>query len=136
MVNLETVILHLGMLRKGKALRAPWVVLLRKDPVLCRPLPAIGHMWCSRVEDPPGAGVGDPPLSTPPDASKSTEDMVKALKLLQNVMTEEDFSKYEKMVMLPLPKKVERKKLREEELWRQCQKEENLKKKKKSSGAS
>ena len=50
---------------------------------------------------PPGAGVGDPPLPIPPDAIKSTEDMVKALKLLQNVMTKEDFSKYEKMVMLP-----------------------------------
>ena len=56
------------------------------------------------------------------------EDMLKVLKLLQSVMTEDDFSKYEKMVLPPPPKKDERKKLREEELWRQCQKEENLKK--------
>ena len=48
--------------------------------------------------------------------------------LLQNVMTKEDFSKYEKMVLPPPPKKEEKKKLREEELWRQCQKEESLKK--------
>ena len=43
---------------------------------------------------PPGAGVGDPPLPIPPDAVKSSEDVVKALKLLQNVMTKEDFSMY------------------------------------------
>ena len=54
--------------------------------------------------------------------------MVKALKLLQNVMTKEDFSKYEKMVLPPPPKKEEKKKLREEELWRKCEKEESLKK--------
>ena len=42
---------------------------------------------------PPGAGVGDPPLPIPPNAIKSTEDMVKALKLLQSVMTAEDFSR-------------------------------------------
>ena len=75
---------------------------------------------------PPAAGVRNAPPSTPPDANKSTEDMVKAL--LQDVMTKEDFSKCEKMVMPPPPKKEERRKLREEELWRQCQKEENLKK--------
>ena len=76
---------------------------------------------------PPRAGVGDPPLTIPPDVAKSSEDLVKALKLLQTVMTKEDFSKYEKLV-LPPPKKEEKKKLREEEFWRQCQKEENLKK--------
>ena len=48
--------------------------------------------------------------------------------LLQNVMTKEDFSKYEKLVLPPPPNKEEKKKLREEELWRQCQKEESLKK--------
>ena len=72
--------------------------------------------------------MGDPPPPIPPDAIKSSEDMVKALKLLQNVMTKEDFSKCEKMVMSPPPKKEEKEKLREEELWRQCQKEESLKK--------
>ena len=45
------------------------------------------------------------PLSTPPDANKSAEDMVKALKLLQDVTTKEDFSKYEKMVLPLLPRK-------------------------------
>ena len=44
------------------------------------------------------------------------------------VMTKEDFSKYEKLVLPPPSKKEEKKKLREEELWRQCQKEESLKK--------
>ena len=72
--------------------------------------------------------MGDPPLHIPPDVIKPSEGMVKALKLLQNVMTREDFSKYEKMVMPPPTKKEEKKKLREEELWRQCQKEESLKK--------
>ena len=38
---------------------------------------------------PPGARVGDPSLPIPPDATKSSEDMVKAVKLLQNVMTKE-----------------------------------------------
>ena len=79
---------------------------------------------------PPGAGVGNSPHPTPLDANKSTEDMVKALKHLQDIMTKEDFSKCEKMVLPPPPKKEERKKLREEELWRQCQTEENLKKNK------
>ena len=36
--------------KKGKALRALWVVLLQKDPALCRPRQAIGHMLCDRVE--------------------------------------------------------------------------------------
>ena len=36
--------------KKGKVLRVLWVVLLRKDPAICRPPPAIGHMWCPRVE--------------------------------------------------------------------------------------
>ena len=78
---------------------------------------------------PPGAGVGDPPLPTPPAVTQSSEDKVKALKLLQNVMTKEDFSKYENMFLPPPPKKEEKKKLREEELWRKCKKEESLKKK-------
>ena len=41
----------------------------------------------------------------PLDTNKSTEDTVKSLKLLQDVMTKEDFSKYEKMVMPPRPKR-------------------------------
>ena len=59
---------------------------------------------------PPGAGVGDPSLPIPPDVAKSSEDLVKALKLLQTAMTKEDFSKYEKLVMAPPPKKEEKKK--------------------------
>ena len=78
---------------------------------------------------PPGVGVGNSALLTPLDVDKSAEDMVKTLTLVQDVMTKEDFSKYEKMVMLPPPKREEKKKLREEEVWRQCHKEENLKNK-------
>ena len=35
--------------KKGKVPKAPWVVLLRKDPVLCRPRPALGRMLCRLV---------------------------------------------------------------------------------------
>ena len=41
------------MTEKGKVLTAPWVVLLRRDPALCRQLPAVGHMWYPRG-GPPG----------------------------------------------------------------------------------
>ena len=54
---------------------------------------------------PPGSGVGDPPPPIPPDVAKSSEDLVKALKLLKTVMTKEDFSKYEKVVMPLLQRK-------------------------------
>ena len=84
--------------KKGKGPKAPWVVLLRKDPVLCRPQLS-------------GAGVGNSATLTPLDVNKSAEDMVKALKLLQDVMTNEDFFKYEKMVMFLLRKKRKRKNL-------------------------
>ena len=60
---------------------------------------------------PPGAGVGDPPPPTPPVGTQSSEDMVKALMLLQNVMTKEDFSKYEKLVLPLLQRKKKRKNL-------------------------
>ena len=44
---------------------------------------------------PPRAGFGSPPtLETPP--LPSSEELVKALQLLQSVLTPEDFSKYEK----------------------------------------
>ena len=68
------------------------------------------------------------PSPIPRDVNKPTEDTAKALKLLQSVMTKEDFSKYEKMVMPPHPKREERVKLREEELLERCEKEESLKK--------
>ena len=94
MVNLETMILLLGMPRKGKALRGLWVV---PPTVSDRP-----HVVPPRGA-PPGAGVGSAPSPVPQDVNKPTEHMVKALKLLQNVMTKEDFSKYEKLVMPPPP---------------------------------
>ena len=53
----------------------------------------------------PGAGVGNSAPLTPLDVNKSAEDMVKALKLLQDVMAKEDFSKYEKMVLPPSSEK-------------------------------
>ena len=40
----------LSMTKKGRDLKALWVVLLRKDPALCRPPQAVGHMWCPREE--------------------------------------------------------------------------------------
>ena len=99
-VHLVMLTLLLGNDKKGKVPKAPWV-----DPVLCRPRPALGRMLCRLVVPRPGP-VWEIPLSpTPLEADKSTEDMVKALKLLQDVMTKEDFSKYEKMVMPPPPKK-------------------------------
>ena len=76
-----------------------------------------------------GAGCLWPaPSTTPHNVSKPSEELLKALKLLQSVTTKEDFSKYEKMVMPPPPKREERVKLREEELLEKCKKEESLKK--------
>ena len=60
---------------------------------------------------PPGAGVGTPPgdtdssvgVGTPPQAADSpaaSDDLLRALKLLQAVMSAEDIWKYEKMVLL------------------------------------
>ena len=46
---------------------------------------------------PPGAGVGPSPSA---QEGTAPNDMIKALKLLQSVMGAEDFSKYEKMVLL------------------------------------
>ena len=85
-------------------------------------------MLCLRGEARLGPGWGAPSTAPHDGVNMPPEDMLKALKLLQSVMTEEDFSKYEKMVMPPPPKKEERVKVREEELWRQCQKEEHLRK--------
>ena len=53
--------------------------------------------------------------------------MIKVVKLLQSVMSADDFSKYEKMV-LPPPKKEERVKLREQELSEKVQKQNGLEK--------
>ena len=62
---------------------------------------------------PPGAGVGSPPTPESPPPPQS-EELVKALQLLQGVKTPEDFSKYEKKLVPP--KQQERVKLREREL--------------------
>ena len=66
---------------------------------------------------PPGAGVGTPPAAT--GSPVASGDLLEALKLLQTVMSAEDFSKYEKMV-LP-PSKEERTKEREQLLWEKVQ---------------
>ena len=57
--------------------------------------------------------------------------MIKALKLLQSVMSAEDFSMCEKMV-LPPPKEEERVKLREEELFEKVQIQNGLEKQEQS----
>ena len=94
-VHLVMLALLFGMTKKGKVPRAPWVVLL------CRPRPALGRMLCRFAVPRPRLGVGSALLPLLKMSTKSTEDMVKALKLLQDVMTKEDFSRYEKMVMPP-----------------------------------
>ena len=71
---------------------------------------------------PPGAGVGSPP---PPESSPSppSEELVKALQLLQGFLTPEDFSKYEKKLVPP--KQQERVKLRERELLEAVERQAN-----------
>ena len=66
---------------------------------------------------PPGAGLGTPPLAA--DSLAASDDLVRALELLQAVMSAEDFSKYEKMV-LP-PSREERTKERAQLLWEKVQ---------------
>ena len=74
---------------------------------------------------PPGAGVGSPPPpETPP--SPPPEELVKALQLLQCILTPEDFSKYEKK--LGPPKQQERVKLRERELLEAVERQANYEK--------
>ena len=66
---------------------------------------------------PPGAGVGTPPRDT--DSAVLLGELLGALKLLQTVMSAEDFSKYEKLVAPP--SKEERTKEREQLLWEKVQ---------------
>ena len=73
---------------------------------------------------PPGAGVGTPPHAA--DSPAASEDLLGALKLLQAVMSAEDFPKYEKMVVPPSRK--ERTKEREELLWEKVQSQNRLRK--------
>ena len=74
---------------------------------------------------PPGAGVGSPP--TPESApSPPSEELVKALQLIQGILTPEDFSKYEKKLVPP--KQQERVKLRERELLEAVERQANYEK--------
>ena len=74
---------------------------------------------------PPGAGVGSPPTPESPPSPPS-EELVKALQLLQGVLTPEDFSKYEKKLVPP--KQQERVKLRECELLEAVERQANYEK--------
>ena len=74
---------------------------------------------------PPGAGVGSPPTPESP-LSPPSEELVKALRLLQSVLTPEDFSKYEKKLVPP--KQQERVKLRERELLEAVERQANYEK--------
>ena len=73
---------------------------------------------------PPGAGVGTPPAAT--GSPVAPGELLGALKLLQKLMSAEDFSKYEKTV-LP-PSKEERTKEREQLLWEKVQSQNRLRK--------
>ena len=73
---------------------------------------------------PPGAGVGTPPRDT--DSAVLPGELLGALKLLQTVMSPEDFSKYEKLVAPP--SKEERTKEREQLLWEKVQSQNRLRK--------
>ena len=66
---------------------------------------------------PPGAGVGTPPAAI--DSPVANGDLLGALKLLQTVMSAEDFSKYEKMVVPPI-------KEREQLLWEKVQSQKQI----------
>ena len=73
---------------------------------------------------PPGAGVGTPPRNA--DSDVPPGELLGALKLLQTVMSAEDFSKYEKLVAPP--SKEERTKEREQLLWEKVQSQNRLRK--------
>ena len=73
---------------------------------------------------PPGAGVGTPPKDA--DSAALLGDLLGALKLLQTVMSEEDLSKYEKLVAPS--SKEERTKEREQLLWEKVQSQNSLRK--------
>ena len=73
---------------------------------------------------PPGAGVETPPRDA--DSSALPGELLGALKLLQTVMSAEDFSKYEKLVAPP--SKEERTKEREQLLLEKVQSQNRLRK--------
>ena len=74
---------------------------------------------------PPGAGVGSPPTPETP-SSLPSEELVKALQLLQSVLTPEDFSKSEKELVPPKPQ--ERVELSERELLEAVERQVNYEK--------
>ena len=86
-------------------------------PKMCRPRLVGTLKWCLR-EDRLVLGSADSPAAS--------EDLPRALKLLQAVMSAEDFSKCEKMV-LP-PSREERTKEREQLLWERVQSRNRLRK--------
>ena len=73
---------------------------------------------------PPGGGVGTAPRGV--DSAVLPGELLGALKLLQTVMSEEDFFKYEKLVAPP--SKEERTKEREQLLWEKVQSQNRLRK--------
>ena len=115
----RTILLLLGTMERGKS--------GNKGPSGRDPLPGPNNVPPTVRREPqvvpprgpPGAGVGTPP----PAAS---EDLLRALKLLQAVMSVEDFSKYEKVV-LRHPRE-ERTKEREQLLWEMVQSQNRLRK--------
>ena len=86
--------------------------------------PTVRELQVVPPRGPPGAEVGTPPAAT--GSPVAPGDLLEALKLLQTVMSAEDFSKYEKMV-LP-PSKEERTKEREQLLWEKVRSQNRLRK--------
>ena len=116
-------------LLKGKGM-GKWMLQLghlvgnrHKLQGMCRPTARRPQVVLPR--GPPGAGVGSPPT---PESSPSPppEELVKALQLLQSILTPEDFSKYEKKLVPP--KQQERVKLRERELLEAVERQANYEK--------
>ena len=95
-------LLLLGMLvgveGVAKVLLAGTLIL---DPATCRP--RFGNRVSCLFGGPPGAGVGTPPRDA--DSSALPGELLGALKLLQTVMSAEDFSYYEKLVVRLLLKR-------------------------------
>ena len=88
-VHLAMLTLPLGMTTKGKGPNGPLGRALPKGPSSVPPTTSNRPHVVHPRGGPHRAGVEDPPLPIPLDAIKSSEDMVKALKLLQNVMTKQ-----------------------------------------------
>ena len=123
LVRILLLLLLLGMLVVlGVVAKALWVGILLLDPVVCRPRHE-NHVSCLHVVR-RGLGVGTPPRNA--DSDVPPGELLGALKLLQTVMSAEDFSKYEKLVAPP--SKEERTKEREQLLWEKVQSQNRLRK--------